>query len=458
MPYGTPARRQEAKNGFQEIIKLAVPASLEVVFQTSLGLVDQVIVGFLGANAVAAVGLSNSVSFVIMLAYSAVGTATGVLVAQAFGRNHIQDVSKIAAVGQIFAATCGACTAIPLVLFPAAILHWVGPREEVAKIASQYFQLFAASAPFTVTSAVTAATLRSLSDTRTPMVITMGAVALNTVLGYFLVLGIPPFPKLQVLGAGVAALSTQALRCAALWTALYCLRKSPVWRWPWQCAGYSKIFRLLFTVTYPLALSEFLWGISAFAYTVVFTRLGTAALASSQIVMTVENLFVVAASGLAPAAIASIGQAIGGNSIVRAKQQAGRVLRLGSVTGLLFTVLLSGASFLLPIIYPNVGKEVISFAFWGLLIVAFVQPAKVLNSVLGNGILPSGGDTKFVLLSHVIASYLVGLPCAVLSGLFMGLNLWGVYGSRGAEEIVKLIFFLARFRFHDWHRNAKKGE
>ena len=81
-----------------------------------------------------------------------------------------------------------------------------------------------------------------------------------------------------------------------------------------------------------------------------------------------------------------------------------------------------------------------------------MQPAKVLNSILGAGILPSVGDTKFVLLSHVIGSYLVGLPCAVVSGLFMGLNLWGVYGSRGAEEIIKLILFLARFRSHDWHR------
>lgn len=285
------------------------------------------------------------------------------------------------------------------------------------------------------------------------MVITIAAVALNTVLGYFLVLGIPPFPKLEVLGAGVAALSTQALRCAALLTALYCLKKGLIWRWPWQCAGYGKIFRLLVKVTYPLALSEFLWGISAFVYTIVFARLGTAALASSQIVMTVENLLIVAASGLAPAAVALIGQAIGGDSIDRAKQQAGAVLRIGSFAGLLFTALLSGAGFLLPIIYPNVGKEVISFAFWGLLIVAFLQPAKVLNGILGNGILPSGGDTKSVLLGHVIGSYLVGLPCAVLSGLFMGLNLWGVYGSRGAEEIIKLIFLLARFRSPKFFRS-----
>jgi len=116
---GKPADAQQTKSGdsktgFLEIIRLALPASLETVFQTSLSLVDQVIVGFLGASALAAVGLSNSISFVIMLLYSGLGTGTGVLVAQAFGRRDIQEVSKIAALGQMMAGICGACTAIPL--------------------------------------------------------------------------------------------------------------------------------------------------------------------------------------------------------------------------------------------------------------------------------------------------------------------------------------------------------
>ncbi len=65
--------------------------------------------------------------------------------------------------------------------------------EKIRQIGNVRVQLFAASAPFVVVSAVITATFRSLSDTRTPMVITMGAVALNTLLGFFLELGIPLF-------------------------------------------------------------------------------------------------------------------------------------------------------------------------------------------------------------------------------------------------------------------------
>ena len=452
-----PTEKDEPRSSYCKILRLALPVGLETVFQTSLGAVDQIIVGFLGADAVAGVGLSNSVSFVVMLVYSAIGTGTGVLIAQAFGRKNMEEVSATAAIGEVLAGIFGLCTALPLALFPGFILRWIGAQENVANEAAGYFQLFAASAPLIVMSSVITATFRSLSDTRTPMFITMGAVALNTLLGFFLVLGIGPFPKLGVLGAGVATLLAQAVRYLILLITLYRRSEGPRWRWLWQFAGMETILIRLFEITYPLALSELLWGISAFVYTIVFTRLGTPALAASQIVMVIENLFIAAASGLAPAAVASIGQAIGAGSIRCAKKNAATVIRLGILAGFPFTILLTSTGFLLSILYPRVGKDVLQIAFWGMLIAASVQPAKVLNSILGNGILPSGGDTKFVLAGHLIGSYLIGLPAAVFLGIFAGFNASGVFGARAMEEIIKAIAFLLRFRTPVWYRKSWRG-
>jgi len=90
-----------AEKSQEKIFKVALPVSLEAVFQTALGFIDQIIVGTLGATAVAAVGLCNSISFIVMLLYSAIGTGAGVLVAQAFGRNDLNDVSKVAALSLV---------------------------------------------------------------------------------------------------------------------------------------------------------------------------------------------------------------------------------------------------------------------------------------------------------------------------------------------------------------------
>ena len=122
--------------------------------------------------------------------------------------------------------------ALFLVLFPSRILRFLGAQEELAKTGSVYLQLFAASAPLTVMSAVTTATFRSMSDSRTPMMITMGAVCLNTVLGLLLVLGIGGFPKLGVPGAGLATVISQGLRAVVLVTVLYAAKKGMRWHWP----------------------------------------------------------------------------------------------------------------------------------------------------------------------------------------------------------------------------------
>jgi putative MATE family efflux protein len=444
----------ESDDSQKKIFKVALPVSLEAVFQTSLGFVDQIIVGTLGATAVAAVGLCNSISFIVMLLYSAIGTGAGVLVAQAFGRDDLSDVSKVTALSLLTSGIFGVLTATPMVLYPAPILRLVGAPDELVQAGLVYFQLFSAAAPLIVMSAVATSTFRSLNDSTTPMFITMAAVGLNTVLGLFLVFGWGPFPKFGVVGAGLATLVAQFARWLALLITLYGKEKGLKWHWPLPGTGIAKVFRPLLEITYPIALSELLWGTSTFVYTIVLTRLGVSALTSSQIVMTIENLFIVAASGLAPAAVASIGQALGDNSLEDAKKNANAALKLGLMAGLLFSILLFGSSFLLPLVFPNVGKEVLHFTFWGVIIAACVQPAKVLNSILGNGILPSGGDTKYILLGHVVGSYAIGLPAAIVSGFIWRLSVWGVFGSRALEEILKTIFFLLRYRTPAWYKKS----
>jgi putative MATE family efflux protein len=441
-------------NHYREIFAIALPVGLEAVCQASFSLIDQIIVGSLGAVAVAAVGLSNNLSFILTLLYAAIGTGSGVFIAQAYGRRDMPEVSKIAALGQTAAAILGVCSALPLVLFPIPILRFLGAQEEVVKTASTYLQLFAASAPLTVMSAVTTATFRSMGDSRTPMAVTMSAVCLNTILAFLLVFGFGIFPRLGVGGAGLATLISQGVRAAVLLSALYSGKKGIRWHWP-VGSIITRIGPPLFNITYPIALSEMLWGTSAFIYVVIFTRVSTQALASSQIVATIENLFIVAASGLAPAAVATVGQALGTDATQDAKRQARRVLYAAVIAGLVFTGALICVSFVLPTFYPRIDKPVLNLAFWGILVIAAVQPAKVVNSVFGTGILPSGGDTKFVLLSHLVSSYAVGLPVAALTAIGLRLGALGVFGSRALEEVVKAGLLFWRYRTHSWQHKLQ---
>jgi Na+-driven multidrug efflux pump len=175
--------------------------------------IDQVIVGLLGADAVAAVGLSNSIASIALLVYASAGVGAGVMVARAFGRKDLKEVSQIASTGQGLSGLLGLITAFLLISFSQPLLRLVGADPKLAGSANGYFQLYAGSIAPMILSAVTSAVFRSLNAPRTPLIITSAAVALNTVLGFVLVLGFGPIPSFGVIGAGWATLISQSGRC-----------------------------------------------------------------------------------------------------------------------------------------------------------------------------------------------------------------------------------------------------
>jgi len=144
--------------------------------------VDQLIVALLGADAVAAVGLSNSVASIALLLYASAGVGAGVMVARAFGRKDLTEVSQIASAGQFFSGLLGMITAFLLVTFSQPLLRAVGADSKLAESANSCFQLYAISIAPMILSAITSAVFRSLNAPRTPLIVTAVAVALNTVM------------------------------------------------------------------------------------------------------------------------------------------------------------------------------------------------------------------------------------------------------------------------------------
>jgi putative MATE family efflux protein len=243
----------QSRGELRKIVDIAVPVGLEAVFQMSFNLVDQVIVGVLGAMAVAAVGLSNSVGAIAVLLYAAIGTGSGILVAQAYGRKDVVEVSRIISIGLCLAAALGTITALPLIAFSKPILVLIGAKDDLAQIADLYFRLYSASLPFMILSAVVTGGFRSLNDSKTPMLLTSGAVLLNTILGFMLVLGFGPVPRLGVPGAGLATLISQVVRSVTLVVLFYRTKKEVKWRWPSAAfATYATAGRLI-RLTSPLA-------------------------------------------------------------------------------------------------------------------------------------------------------------------------------------------------------------
>jgi len=104
----------------------------------------------------------------------------------------------------------------------------------------------------------------------------------------------------------------------------------------------------------------------------------------------------------------------------------------------------------IPTLFPHAGSVVWKGANVGTIINGVFQVVKVRNMVLGGGVLPSGNDVKGVILGDVVGAFLIGLPLAIVLGLYTPLGIAGIFLARAIEETGKLGIFSWRERRLKW--------
>ena len=433
----------------REIASIAVPVSLEMVIQLVLTFINQIIVGTLGAVAVAAVGLSGSLGFMFFATLGALGSGTSILVARRAGAGDKVGVSQTLTVTLLLSVVLGGLLTIPVVLGAGSLLRLAGGAADVTAAAKPYMQIFMLALVPGMLGWVFSGALRSLGHARTPLVATIISVLIEVVVAYGLVFGVGPLPQLGVAGAAWAIVVANSYKALHLAYQVYGPRQLAALQLPPQ-GGWRKIATPLVSLSAPLAFTEFAWTLGGFLYAAVFARVGTEALAASQIVGTLEGVFIVGSFGLMSAATVLIGQALGAGDAQAAQRWLHRVTRAGLLTALCFGLLYALSSLLVPSLFPKVGGAVQHIALLGILISASAQVFKVRNMIVGGGVLPSAGDGKGVIIGDVVGAFVVGLPLAIVLGLHTPLGVWGVFLARVLEEIVKVLIFEWRKRRIDW--------
>jgi putative MATE family efflux protein len=431
----------------REIGKIAIPVSLESVFQLSLGLINQVIVGTLGTATIAAVGLSNNLMFIGILCLNTLGSGAAILVARARGRGDATSMSHITSVSTLFSVLVSLAFSLPVSMWAKPFLQAVGASQEISDIGGPFLALIALTLPLITTSVVASAVFRSTGHARVPMVVTMTSMALTPVLSWIFVVHF----GVGTIGAAIAGLLTQGLRAVSLLGFLFLSRWGLRFRWlSWSAAKgiLSQISRLI----WPLFTTELLFSGGSFVFALLCERLGTEALATFQIVHTLEGVVLMASIGLNNAGTILVSQAIGRRDATAVWQMSKGVWQVAVVASSLFGLLLALSGLLLPTLYPNTTTNVHQWGLWAIVLHAVFQPVRVSNMTFF-GILASGGDTRFLLLSDIVTVFFVGLPLAYFWAFNIGWSVWGIFlGRLLGEELVRLSMFVWRYYQGRWCR------
>lgn len=201
---------------FKLMVSFAVPLLLGNLFQQLYNMADAAIVGrTLGSNALAGVGVSSSVQFLVIGFCLGVCSGFGICVAQRFGARDMGDMRRYVYHALILTAIIAAVVTTATAILTPQILNLLNTPDDIYREAYDYLFVIFLGIPFTMLYNVLAAILRAVGDSRTPFLFLVFSTVLNISLDIFFIIVL----KIGVLGASVATITAQAVSgvmCAVL--------------------------------------------------------------------------------------------------------------------------------------------------------------------------------------------------------------------------------------------------
>jgi putative MATE family efflux protein len=429
------------------IFYLAGPAVATMFLETAFSIADIFWVGKLGAVSLAAV---ISSAFLIWIIWSLVGgISIGVtaLVARFIGAKQPDQAAFSARQSYLFAIFFALAITIAGLLFTRWPFVLMGTETNVTYLGIRYLRIIFVGAIGFFLIDVFSAIFRAAGDTKTPLLVIGGSLALNIVLDPLLIFGVGPFPRMETAGAALASIISQAV--GALLFIRLIARGKLGFRFslvPSLNLDFSMVWRVL-RIGIPASSAWILFSVVYLFINKIVALFGTEAIAALGIGNRMESLSFHACMGFSIAASTLVGQNLGAQKPERSAQAAWQsagiaVLITGFVGAMFLTFPRQIASFFIS--DPNV----IAIGIGYLKIVALSQMFMALEIVLEGAFAGAGNTVPPMMVS--IAGSLARIPLAYLLAVQWGIGISGVWWAITATSIVKGIVLTYWFSRGKW--------
>ena len=215
--------------------------------------------------------------------------------------------------------------------------------------------------------------------------------------------------------------------------------------------GHTLRDGFLASVLLPLFVCEASWSLGENVCAAIYGRMGTEQSAAMTLTAPIQGLAIGALCGLSQAAGVIVGKRLGGEDYDGAYRAAKRLMVYGAVGAsvLCAVVLLTSGAYVE--IY-QVSRTVKRLTRQILFVYALAAPFKVLNMILGGGILRSGGRTAYVMGIDMLGTWAFGVPLGLLGAFVWRLPIASVYLLLSLEECIRFAISMAVFRRKRWMR------
>ena len=326
------------KSFFRTVCTLAIPAALQSLLQSSFSLVDQIMIGQLGAVSVAAVGLAGKFASIYAVVIAAIGAVAGIMISQYLGQNAPAEVRRGFFTNLWLGFGLAGAFTVLCLLCPGAIMRAYTADAQTLQTAAGYLRLLAGTYLPMAGATMLAAAFRCAEKPRLPLYAGIASALLNTVLNDILIFGKCGFAAMGATGAGIATIGSQWVNFLLM--LLFC-RKTP----PLPAADGRRTppvrgrGRQYLAMLLPLLICEVTWSLGENVYAAIYGRMGTDASAAMTLTGPVQGLVIGALCGLSQAAGVIVGKRLGSGDEDAAYAAGRRLLVYGAAGSALLSVL-----------------------------------------------------------------------------------------------------------------------
>lgn len=434
----------------KDAIRMAWPAVCESFFISLAGIVDTYMVSSMGANAVAAVGLTTQPKFMGMALFIAMNVSISALVARRRGEQKKKEANQILVTAIVCCILAAIVISAATVGFANQIIAFCGSTEETHGMAVSYFRIIMGGIIFNALSMAINAAQRGAGNTKIAMRTNLISNLVNVIGNYLLIQGHLGFPALGIYGAALATVFGTVVACVM---SIHSLMKKDIFvSIPYimkeKIKPVADSLVNIVKVGYSVFIEQILMRIGFMSTAMMAAGMGMAPLAAHQVGMNILGLTFSFGDGMQTAAVALIGRSLGEKQPDKAKAY-GKICRR---IGLCISVCLA-------VIYFTFGEAIYKLFFVEEEIVAVgVDIMRVVivivlfqvSQVIYMGCLRGAGDTGYTAMASTISVTLIRTGFSYICGFTLGLGMVGIWLGILADQISRFLFASIRFKMGKW--------
>ena len=439
-------------------VALSTPAILAQLSIIVMEYIDSSMVGQLGANDSASIGLVASSTWLFGGLLSAAAMGFTVQVAHLLGANRSNDARSVLRQSLVCCMTFSVVLAILGCLISSYLPHWLGGNNAICQNSSRYFFILSLFLPFLEIELLAGGMLRSSGNMKVPGMLNVLMCVLDVAFNFFfifpsrevIVLGHPvnmPGLGLGVTGAALGTVLAEVVVCLPMmYFLLVRSRDLKLLGTRGSFKPTSDCLKKAFKIGTPIGLQQVMMCGAYIATTAIVAPLGSVALAANIFAITAESLCYMPGYGISEAATTLVGQSAG----ARRKDLMKRFATITVVSGMVIMTVMGalmyvGAPLMMGFMSPV--QEIVDLGAQCLRIEAWAEPLYAV-AIVSYGVMVGAGDTVAPSLMNLCSMWIVRITLAMLLASSMGLT--GVWIAMCIELCVRGSIFLIRLASGRW--------